>query len=174
MPHFMKLRPSDIYFSQERISLTFGVKTEHAGVLVKTTLEAICDGSVRISDIPEITVENIDGRWVTKDNRRLWLFQNLEKLEKCDIITVKVGRIPPGRCNNKDGTSVRVGSKKRHEIWNKPKPWQSSIQRSDTDSETFISNETIQSMLSNLQNYVTISDNSQRYISGPNVPSEAN
>jgi hypothetical protein len=38
--------------------------------------------------IPNISVFNIDGTWITSDNRRLWVFQKAEKLRILSYIDV--------------------------------------------------------------------------------------
>jgi len=43
-----------------------------------------------IYDIPTISVMQRNGRWITSDNRRLWVFQQLERLGKCDEIPVRI------------------------------------------------------------------------------------
>lgn len=41
-----------------------------------------------IYDIPTISVARIDDRWVTADNRRLWVFRQLYRLGKCNTVPV--------------------------------------------------------------------------------------
>ncbi|KAH3858255.1 hypothetical protein DPMN_100875 [Dreissena polymorpha] len=79
----LSLRPSDIHYSQDSINNYFDSKCNHSGVLIGKTLDDICEGS----DIPKITVVKRNGKWVTANNRLLWL----EKLGKCTHIDVYEG-----------------------------------------------------------------------------------
>jgi len=40
--------------------------------------------------MPTISVMKRNGKWVTADNRRLWVFRQLERLGKCDEIPVRI------------------------------------------------------------------------------------
>ena len=53
---------------------------------------------------------NKRGKWFTADNRRLWVFRDLERLGKCTTIPVRIIiNIPVGKFTTKNGgTSVRV------------------------------------------------------------------
>ena len=106
----MLLKPSEIMFSQETINNYFDEKSDHGLTLIGETLDDLCEGLCLISDIPTIRVMKIDGEWVTADNRRLWVFRELERLGKCDKIQVrKTDYIDPSKLNSTNGgTSVRV------------------------------------------------------------------
>lgn len=64
----------------------------------------------KISDVPKISVLKESGKWVTADNRRLWVFKQLERLGKVDMISVnQVYYIPDQkRTSINGGTSVDV------------------------------------------------------------------
>lgn len=83
------LLPSNIYFSQESINSYFDSKSAHANIKIGETLDQLCDGTITILDIPMIKVVLKDGKYFTEDNRRLWLFQQLEKLDKCRSVRVR-------------------------------------------------------------------------------------
>ena len=106
----MRLKPSDIMFSQENINNYFDKRSDHGTRLIGETLDDLCEGRCLITDIPTIRVMNRDGKWVTADNRRLWVFRELERLGKCDKILVRqTYYIDPRKLNSYNGgTSVRV------------------------------------------------------------------
>ncbi|KAH3896168.1 uncharacterized protein LOC127864356 [Dreissena polymorpha] len=100
----LSLRPSDIHYSQDSINNYFDSKCNHSGVLIGQTLDDICDGRTNINSIPRITVVNRNGKWVTADNRRLWLFRQLERLGKCTNINVYEGySIPAAKLTSTNG-----------------------------------------------------------------------
>ncbi|CAC5401924.1 unnamed protein product [Mytilus coruscus] len=84
----MHLRPSQIYFSQAEINNRFDRRSQHSFKNLGDTLDDLVEGRCRISDIPTISVISRNGKWVTADNRRLWVFRHLEKLGKCTTIPV--------------------------------------------------------------------------------------
>jgi hypothetical protein len=63
-----------------------------------------------VNDIPTISVVLWNGNWVTADNRRLWVFRQLERLGKCDKVFVQKGYyIPDSKMTSEnDGLTVRV------------------------------------------------------------------
>ena len=106
----MRLKPSDILFSQESVNNFFDKRSRHSGILIGETLDDICEGRCTVDDIPTIRVMNRNGKWVTSDNRRLWVFRELERLGRCDDIPViETYYIPPEKLNSVNGgLSVRV------------------------------------------------------------------
>ena len=104
------LKPSEIYFSQDSISNVFGDRCRHSGIRIGTTLDELCEDRMNISDIPRIRVVKKGERWYSGDNRRLWIFRELERLGKCTDIKVKVIKyIPPQKFTTHNlGESVRV------------------------------------------------------------------
>ncbi|VDI68602.1 Hypothetical predicted protein [Mytilus galloprovincialis] len=86
----MKLRPSEIYFTQASISSNFGRCTRHANTTIGETLDDLAEGRINIGSIPNISVMKENGKWWTADNRRLWIFRHLEKLRKCTEISVYI------------------------------------------------------------------------------------
>lgn len=101
------MRPSDIRYSQDSISCEFG-----AGKTIWNTLDKLEDGIMQVTDLPKIRVCKKDGKWYTADNRRLWLFKNLESSGKLNNIAVIVGSfdtdIGSKFTTENDGTSIRV------------------------------------------------------------------
>jgi hypothetical protein len=84
----VRLAPSEIRFSQDYISNTFGDSTNHAGQYIGETLDEIVRDPDTANRIPNISVFNIGGIWFTSDNRRLWVFQKAEKLRILSYIEV--------------------------------------------------------------------------------------
>ena len=68
------MRPSDIYYSQDSISVEFD-----NGYTIFSTLNACRKHPFVIDKISPIRVCNIYGKWYTLDNRRLWIFKRLEE-----------------------------------------------------------------------------------------------
>ena len=106
----MRIKPSDVMFSQESVNNFFDKRSRHSGILIGETLDDICEGRCNIDDIPTIRVMKRGGNWVTADNRRLWVFRELERLGKCNTIPVnETYYIPPEKLNSENGgVSVRV------------------------------------------------------------------
>ncbi|KAL4229873.1 hypothetical protein ACF0H5_010264 [Mactra antiquata] len=95
----MRLRPSKIRYSQDSISNRFC-----DGELIGDVLDDLCDGRIRKRDFPIIEVAFINGRWYTADNRRLWVFQQLEELGKCRKIPVdEIYEIPSYKMTTRNG-----------------------------------------------------------------------
>ena len=76
----INLAPSEIRYSQDSISNSFGDSTHHADQYIGETLDEIVMFSDKANFIPNISVFNIDGKWFTSDNRRLWVFKKAEEL----------------------------------------------------------------------------------------------
>ena len=105
----LRLKPSEIMFSQATINNVFDRKSRHRHNLVGETLDDICEGRCLINNLPTISVMKRDGKWVTSDNRRLWVFRELERLGKCDSITVNETRHIDSRKLNSSNGGVSVG-----------------------------------------------------------------
>ncbi|XP_060567913.1 uncharacterized protein LOC132726595 [Ruditapes philippinarum] len=95
-----QLKPSDIYFSQDSISCRFST----TGKLIGETLDDLYEDRLSVSDIKRISVALVNGQWFSWDNRRLWVFRQLEKLGKCRYITANVSKtIDAARLTTKCG-----------------------------------------------------------------------
>ncbi|XP_052092396.1 uncharacterized protein LOC127728839 [Mytilus californianus] len=100
----MYLRPLEIYFSQAEINSRFDKHSRHGGKNIGETLDELVEGRCSVDNIPIISVMWRDGKWVTADNRRLWVFRHLEKLRKCTTIPVtKTFFIDPRKLNSRNG-----------------------------------------------------------------------
>jgi len=66
------------------------------------------------------------GKWVTADNRRLWVFRQLERLGKCDTIPVRITNyIPVGKLTSYNGGESVVVRGSPGGYWhNRPTPGQ--------------------------------------------------
>ena len=106
----MKLRPSDIYFSKYSINNVFNRRCPHSYKNIGGTLDDLCEGQINVTTIPRISVMYEAGKWFTGDNRRLWVFRQLERLGKCTTIPVyKTSYIPNNNFTTLNGgASVTV------------------------------------------------------------------
>jgi len=84
------LKPSQIHFTHSNISNKF----TGCGKLLAETLSEILNGSTKIDDIPKIKVFYFiqDGKrkYISENNRRLWVFKQLEKLGFISEIEVRL------------------------------------------------------------------------------------
>ncbi|XP_052787480.1 uncharacterized protein LOC128222501 [Mya arenaria] len=102
------LKPSEIFYSQDSINNVFDRKSQHRNIQIGETLDAICDDRCSVSKLPKITVESIDGKWSTADNRRLWVLKQLERLGKISSTNVYIGGISSRKkTTNNGGVSIR-------------------------------------------------------------------
>lgn len=84
------LKPSQIYFTHSNIRNRF----TGCNKLLHETLDEIINMKTSINDIPKIKVyyviKNGEIYYLSENNRRLWLFKELEKLEKLTTIEVRL------------------------------------------------------------------------------------
>ena len=85
------LRPSDIRYTQSSISNRFT-----NGGLIGELLDDIVVGRYFLTSIKRIEVKLVEGLWFSADNRRLWVFKQLEFLGHCPAVPVKVVKYVPG------------------------------------------------------------------------------
>ena len=80
------LRPRDICFKQKLLPSSFD-----DGIPVRETLQQLANEEILIEDLPSIDVVWCQQKWVwyTLNNRRLWVFRELEKMGKCQYIATK-------------------------------------------------------------------------------------
>ncbi|XP_045203706.1 uncharacterized protein LOC123556791 [Mercenaria mercenaria] len=124
----LQLKPSEIYYSQNSISCSF----THNNKLIGETLDDLCERRISISHIPPISVTLINGRWVSADNRRLWVFRQLEILGKCTRIPViqKENIRKSKQTSTCGGTDIRL----RGHSGSHYNQWQSKSFEMNTDS----------------------------------------
>ncbi|KAH3858195.1 hypothetical protein DPMN_100814 [Dreissena polymorpha] len=100
----MDLKPSHIFYLQDSFNNFFDKRSSHNRAKIEETLDNICEGGCSIHSIPSITVASHDGKWMTVDNRRLWVFKELERLGKCYNVDVEVGySIPSAKLTTTNG-----------------------------------------------------------------------
>ena len=107
------LKTSDIYFTHSIISYKF----TGCGKMLEETLNEIITGITSIESIPKIkvfyTYENGIIKYFSENNRRLWVFKQLEKLKLLDAIEVRLEKT-----NNKkyikNTYALEAKIKKRH------------------------------------------------------------
>ena len=102
------LQPSEIYFTQASIRRTFRFSSQ----TIYETRDAISENRISVDSIPTIKVIKKSGKYWTLDNRRLWVFRELDLLGKLPNVTVEeVTYVPETEWNMKyntqnGGTSV--------------------------------------------------------------------
>lgn len=80
------LKPIDICFNKKLLPSSFD-----DGIPVRETLQQLANGEILLEDLPIIDVVWCQKKWVwyTLNNRRLWVFRELEKLGKCQYIATR-------------------------------------------------------------------------------------
>lgn len=88
-----KLRPSDIMYSQRTIAPHF-----QNGLPLEKLRDQIYYRAISIRDIPMISVKVLpDGSYLSLDNRRLWVFKELENRGVINFILVQRIKWIPSR-----------------------------------------------------------------------------
>lgn len=89
----MELRPSEIYFTHSKIRGQF----TGCGKRLEETLQELIDGTTKISDIPKIKVivDPETGKYFSMNNRRLWVFKQLEDRGLLATVPVTMERMKP-------------------------------------------------------------------------------
>ena len=100
-----QLRPSNIRYTQQTISIKF-----QNGKRIDDLRDDICEGNYPVEDVNPIHVAKHKGEWFSNDNRRLWVFKQVEcsgKISK--IIVVEVDNIVPEKLTTKNnGETVEI------------------------------------------------------------------
>jgi hypothetical protein len=80
------LKPSDICFKKKLLPSSFD-----DGIPLQETLQQLANDEILLEDLPCIDVVWCQKKWVwyTLNNRRLWVFRELEKLGKCQYIATR-------------------------------------------------------------------------------------
>lgn len=66
----------EIGFSQNSVAPSFTTTLNGIGLSLKSTVEKIVSGELKVSDIPPIRVVQYKSRWISLDNRRLRVFKD--------------------------------------------------------------------------------------------------
>lgn len=99
------VKPSEILYSQVSIANKF-----KNGRLIGEVLDDILDGILSVQDIPMIQVKLIDGKYVSADNRRLWILKELERLHHLVRVEVRTTRrIDWRKSARTDNVKIRGG-----------------------------------------------------------------
>ena len=110
-----QMKPSDIYYTQYSILEYF--KNGHS---IESTSEDIKSGKLHIDELPKIRVfyeQEKCNRWMSLDNRRLWVFKQLELTRFLEKVTVETVKPDPAELNRKFttincGTSISIRKRK--------------------------------------------------------------
>jgi hypothetical protein len=89
-PGLFTIKPSTIHFTHSRIRGTF----TGCGRSVNETLEILRKDPSYISNIPRIKVVTDGDKYYSMNNRRLWVFKQLEKEGLIESIDVALEPIP--------------------------------------------------------------------------------
>lgn len=85
--NLIELDPSIIYFTHSKLRKKFS-----DGKLVEETLKEILDGNLKVEDLPKIKVmyDPATERYISMNNRRLWVIKQLNSLGKCQSIMAHI------------------------------------------------------------------------------------
>lgn len=121
---FFHLRPSEIRYTQDSISNTFGNYGRYANKLIGESLDDVLLGYCSVDDIPTIRVININSAWYSADNRRLWVLKKVEELGKCTKIPVYLDYYLPDHkfTTENDGLEVSVRRNPGGSVWRRWAP----------------------------------------------------
>lgn len=102
----LELDPREIYFTHSKIRGTF----TGCGKPVRETLQEILDGCTLVSDIPLIKVVFDGKRYISMNNRRLWVFKQLREMEFLSTIPVVLdsSKISPKMLNNTFSLQAKI------------------------------------------------------------------
>ena len=122
----MKLKPSEIFYSQDSINSTF-TSGCHRGDLIGETLDKLLSGNLRVTDFPEISVTKkpCSNRWYSVDNRRLWMWHHLQSAGKVTYVSVKETSYSSHTkkfTSTNGGTSIQVRRKAGGKLWKRITP----------------------------------------------------
>ncbi|EDO46833.1 predicted protein [Nematostella vectensis] len=86
LSYFVLLKPSEIRFTTNIVGRMFD-----NGLPLTETLAQLVNGEILLEDIPKIEVVWYQEKWewYTLNNRRLWVFKELEKTGKCKLIKTR-------------------------------------------------------------------------------------
>ncbi len=82
-----EIDPSVIYFTHSKLRKKFS-----DGKLVEETLKQVLDGNLKAEDLPKIKVmyDPATERYISMNNRRLWVLKQLNSLGKLQSIVVNI------------------------------------------------------------------------------------
>ena len=88
--NLVEIDRSIIYFTHSKLRKKFS-----DGKIVEETFKQVLDGLVKIEDLPKIKVmyDPTSDRYISMNNRRLWVFKQLNSLGKLPTIMVQTENI---------------------------------------------------------------------------------
>ena len=97
----------------------FGDYTPHGNTYIGETLDQLLNGHCNVESIPNISVEERNGKWFTSDNRRLWVFRKAEEIGFLKSIYVnETYYIRNDKFTTENGgTSIRVRGSPEGSLW---------------------------------------------------------
>ena len=105
MPYFT-VKPSEVLYSQDSIGNKF-----KNGDRIGDVLDDILEGNMSVKSLPKIKVKFSDGKYISADNRRLWILKQLEMRGEVNKVTVKTTRhIPRTKPARTEFVKIRGGS----------------------------------------------------------------
>lgn len=99
----LHLTPSEIFYTQDSIDSQF-----RTGQNIGDCLDKLVKGDLTVSSFPTISVCLENGKWWTQDNRRLWVFKQLERLGMSVNIPVNKVSFNRSKTTINGGTSIEV------------------------------------------------------------------
>lgn len=83
-----EIDPSAVYFTHSKIRKQFSGN----GKLLSETLEEVLNGTTKVEAIPKIRVIFDGSRYYSMNNRRLWVYKELQKRGKLATVKVELRR----------------------------------------------------------------------------------
>lgn len=83
----IEIDPNVIYFTHSKLRKQFS-----DGKFVEETLKEVIDGNLKVEDLPKIKImyDPTTERYISMNNRRLWVFKQLSSLGKLKSITANL------------------------------------------------------------------------------------
>lgn len=100
----IQLSPSEIRYSQDSIKSTF-----QDGTQLSTVIDNIIYGNKSLSSIPRIEVYQRNEKYYSSDNRRLYVFKEVQKRKWSHLkieVSLKKGSFVPKLTTENDGESI--------------------------------------------------------------------
>ncbi|KAJ8319287.1 hypothetical protein KUTeg_004378 [Tegillarca granosa] len=148
------LRPSEIRYTQNSRSNTFGNYGGYANRLIGESLDDILLGNCNVHDIPTIRVVRRNDAWYSADNRRLWVLKKAEEFGKCAEIPVYITYdLPDSKfTTHSSGMNIKIRRDPGGSIWRWQTPRATIRERSGT------------ALFTNNQNFATRYSGNNQYL----------
>eukprot|EP00106_Octopus_bimaculoides_P020423 XP_014787865.1 PREDICTED: uncharacterized protein LOC106881861 [Octopus bimaculoides] len=103
----LQLSPSDIRYTQDSIGSRF-----RNGITLSRTISDLVKGTITPDSFPTITVYQKDGKYYSYDNRRLYVFKELQRRSQPDLkikVCLTSAALSPLKfTTHNDGQSIMV------------------------------------------------------------------